>query len=296
VGVDWWWLAAAVGLALNASLVVGFKLWAVVRIVDEKRTYRETWSAVMAGAALNAVLPGRGGDLVRAVFLVKDEKDVPLLLGAVVYERLVDLFTLGALVLLMGYGLDWITLFAVFVVCSSVGGGLLLAFLGDKVPFRPDLGERLGRTARLAIRRPHWVLLAGVLSLAAWANNVALMVCAMRAVGVNIPAWEAARATAAAILAGVIPVSISGIGTRDAALVLLLDSWGQGDHLVAAGIIYTALVYWFLAILGSMTLGAKTLQGVREAVAERKAAAAAEKGAVQNPEHDPSDPTDPSDP
>lgn len=268
------WLAACVGLALNATVVVGFKLWCIVRIVELPRSFRETWSAVMAGLSLNAVLPGRGGELLRAVFLAKEPGSFAVLLGAVLVERLIDVGTLGVLVLLTGIALDWVTALAVGIVAAAVGGTFVLAVLGPRSPIRPDLGARVARTASRALARWPWTLGAIALSLLAWTNNAVLMVCAMRAVGVTIPSLEALRATAVSILAGIVPVTISGIGTRDAALVLLLQSHEQAEGLAAAGLIYTALIYWFLAAVGALVLGPQTLQTVRRMAASRAKEAA----------------------
>ena len=278
------WLLACAGLALSATVIVGVKLWAIVRIVAVPRTVRETWSAVMAGLTLNAILPGRGGDLVRAVFLAREPGTLAVLVGAVLFERVIDVGTLGALVLLTGVGLDPVTGIAAAVVVAAIGGGSLLAVLGHRSPIRPDLGERLARTARLAWRRPGWMTLATALSLLAWANNAALMWCAMRAVGVSIPVWPALRATAVAILAGVVPVTISGIGTRDTALVWLLRTYEQGEGLAAAGLIYTAFVYWFLALIGGAALGGEALRTVRNRVAVWRSRRDADAGDATPPD------------
>ena len=278
LSADPWWLAAAVGLAINASLIVAVKVWAIVRIVKLPRSLRQTWSAVMAGVTLNAVVPGRGGDLIRAVFLTREPGSFPLLLGAVLVERLIDIGTIGLLVLLTGVGLDWVTLLALGVVCAAVGGATLLAVLGPRSPIRPDLGERIAQTARRALSRWPYLLASIVLSLLAWANNAALMLCAMRAVGVTVPTLPALRASALSILAGIVPVSISGIGTRDTVLVLFLDSYGQGDALAAAALIYTALVYWFLALVGAAALGPQSLRTVRRLAASRRKDAAPPTG------------------
>jgi uncharacterized membrane protein YbhN (UPF0104 family) len=267
VSADPLWLLACGGLAVNATLLVGAKLWAVVRIVGVPRTVAETWSAVMAGLTMNAILPGRGGDLVRAVFLAREPGTLTVLLGAVLVERLIDLGTLGVVVLLTGVALDATTGLAVAVIVAAVGGGAVLALLGPRSPIRPDLGERLARTARQVVQRPGWTAVATGLSLIAWANNAALMLAAMRAVDVSIPAWPALRGITVAILAGVVPVTVSGIGTRDAALVWLLRSYEQGEGLAAAGLLYTAFVYWFLALIGAAALGGETLRTVRTQVA-----------------------------
>lgn len=273
------WLAACAGLALNATVIVGLKLWCVVRIVELPRGFRDTWSAVMAGLSLNAVLPGRGGELLRAVFLAREPGSFTVLLGAVFVERLIDVGTLGGLVLLTGVALDWITALAVGVVGAAVVGTVVLAWLGPRSPIRSDLGARLARTATRAVARWPWTLAAMALSLAAWANNALLFLCAMRAVGVTIPTATALRGIAVSILAGIVPVTISGIGTRDTTLVLMLRSFGQDDALAAAGLLYTAFIYWFLAALGAVVLGPQTLRTVRRlAAAYRRDGASDEAG------------------
>jgi hypothetical protein len=270
VSADPVWLAACAGLALTATALVGFKLWAVVKIVGLSRTFYETWSAVLAGVTLNAVLPGRGGDLVRAVFLSRDPRTLPVLLGAVLYERIVDLGTLGGLVLLTGMQADLVTLLASLVVAASVGGGGLLAVIGPRSPIRPDLGERLSRAALLAIQRPLWSGTAILLSLLAWLNNALMMVCALYAVGSPVAVDVGVRAASVGILAGIVPVTISGIGTRDAAFIWALGDSVPSEQAAAAGLLYTAFSYWFLAALGAFALGGHTLRAVRAQVQARR--------------------------
>lgn len=273
LAADLRWVAVALCLSLNATLIVGWKLWAVVRIVDEPRTFREAWSAVMAGVSLNAVLPGRGGDLVRAVFLAREPGTLPVLLGVVLVERLGDLFALGLLVLVIAPRGDLITLAALLVVVGSIAVTVTLGWLGPNLPVRPDLGERVSRTAGQILQRPGYALMAVSLSMVAWINNTLLLLCTLRAVGVTAPGLELTRAAAVGILAGVMPVSISGIGTRDAVLVLVLEPYGQAASVAAGSFLFTVLMYWFLALVGSVSLGTETLRAVRRAAAERRPSA-----------------------
>jgi uncharacterized membrane protein YbhN (UPF0104 family) len=263
-------LAAVAGLALSATAIVGLKLYAVVRIVAVPRTYAETWSAVMAGLSLNAVLPARGGDLARAIFLAREPDTLTVLLGAVLLERLFDVATLGALVVVASAfagvaPTDPILLAGVGVVCAASAGGALLAWLGPKTPFRPDLGERIARAVRQSVRHPIWASLALSLSALAWLNNGALMLVALRAVGAEVPIAAGLRAAITAMLAGVVPVSVSGIGTRDAVLVVLLGGLATPEQAAAGGLIYTAAIYWFLGLIGAFALGRETVRAVRAA-------------------------------
>ena len=52
-----------------------------------------------------------------------------------------------------------------------------------------------------------------------------------------------------AILAGLVPVTVSGIGTRDAAFVALLSSQMSQAQATLVGIGYTLFAYWLLSLL-----------------------------------------------
>ena len=52
-----------------------------------------------------------------------------------------------------------------------------------------------------------------------------------------------------AILAGLVPVTVSGIGTRDAAFVALLSSQMSAEQATLVGLGYTLFAYWFLSLV-----------------------------------------------
>lgn len=267
VSADLRWLAAALALALVASALVAGKLFVLLRAVDEPRPLARCWSAVMAAVTLNAVLPGRGGDLVRAVFLVEGAGSLPVLLGAVLFERLVDVTALGLLVAGLSAlrGVDGWTVVGLGVAAAGLAVVAVLS-LGGRLPFKPELGERLGRASSRLLRRPAVAALLLGLSVLTWGNNLALLVCALFAAGVDLPLLDVLRAGPVAILAGILPVSVSGIGTRDAALLLLLGGAGLPEAtagaVAAGGLLYTVANYWFLALVGGAALGPETLRTV----------------------------------
>jgi uncharacterized protein (TIRG00374 family) len=112
-------------------------------------------------------------------------------------------------------------------------------------------------------RKPGLAAALVLVSLASWVNNVVVMGFCLRAVGAELPIIAVARATPIAILAGILPVSVSGIGTRDTALMLLLSDYGQQTQIVAGAFGYTVLTSWFLAAFGLAALGGETLRRVR---------------------------------
>lgn len=255
---------AAMVLTVLAPIIVAFKLRFVLRIIDYPASFERCWSAVLAAVTLNAILPGRGGDLVRAAFLAEGPGTLGLLVGAVMLERLVDVFTLGllALVASIGGGAGIIPLLAV-VVCVAALSAVGAMSLGHRMPIKAEHAERVGRAAQQMFRRPR--LMAGLVgtSILSWAGNIGIMDLCLRAVGAELPVIEVVRATPIAILAGIVPVSVSGIGTRDTALLLALSPLGNAEAIVAGSFGYTVLTSWFLAAFGVAALGKETLRRAR---------------------------------
>jgi hypothetical protein len=103
-------------------------------------------------------------------------------------------------------------------------------------------------------------------------NNILILTCVLRAVGQgDVPLVQIVANVPLAILAGIVPISISGIGTRDGVLVMLLAEYAEPSGVLAAAFLYTALVYWFLAGIGLVALGSEALQAVRrEALSTRE--------------------------
>ena len=265
------WILAAVMAILFAPLWVAAKVWCLVRVAGEPRSLRRCWSAVLAAVALNSVIPGRGGDLVRAVFLTDQPGTTGLFLGVVLLERLIDVFTLGLVALAASWsaGLSIATVVAFGASTAAVGVMVLLS-LGHKLPFKQQLAEQIGRTARGMRAKPGLSAAAVGLSALAWLNNVLVMFLALQALRVAVPFAAVARSTPIAILAGIVPVSVSGIGTRDTAFVLLLGDYAAANVIAAASFIYTALTMWLLALFGLGALGTETLRRTRAEVAKEQ--------------------------
>lgn len=258
------WLAAAAGMSLLLPVLVAVKLMLVLRLIDVQRSFSRCWSAVMAAVTLNAVIPGRGGDFVRAAFLAEGPGTLLLVVGAVLVERLLDVLMLGLMAgaasLVGGAGVvTWIAL----AVCAAAVGALVALALGHRLPVRPEAAERAGRAARALRDRPGLAIAILAMTAVCWTNNVATMELSLRAVGADIPTQAVYEATPIAVLTGILPISVNGIGTRDAAMVMLLAGRAAKEQIVAGAFAYFLLNGWFLAVIGVVALGRETLRRVR---------------------------------
>lgn len=275
-GADLRWIAMAAGLALVLTVVSALRLRIFCLAAGHRVGLRRCWSAVMASLTLNAVLPGRGGDFVKAYFLADRKGQGAVLLGVTLLERVVDVLVLALLALagaLMAE-MHGAAIAALALACLPIGAFVVLGF-AHRVPVVGGLGgklERLGVAARGAAARPGLLAGAALLATAFWGIAVLVMWSLLRSVGAGVPLDAAAGATPLAVLVGVLPLTVSGIGTRDGMLVLLLRDYAPGELVFAAGLLYTAISYWMLAALGLALLGRETLRKAGRAGATNTAA------------------------
>ncbi|HRQ73378.1 MAG TPA: lysylphosphatidylglycerol synthase transmembrane domain-containing protein [Phycisphaerales bacterium] len=258
------WVAAGAALCLLSTLIGSLRLSLFLRAAGMRRPLRRCWSAVMAGLTLNAFLPARGGDLAKGVFLADAPGERATLLGIVLVERVFDVFMLGALGTLSAVALtEWsMAALGAALMSAPIGAFAALRF-AHRTPVMRPFFERMGHGARSITARPWCAVGAGGVAALAWLNNTMILWCLLRATGASVEPLRAVGAGALAIFIGLLPVSVSGIGTRDAALAALLRGAAEPEAVVAAAMLYTVLGYWMLAAIGALTLRAELARAMR---------------------------------
>jgi len=262
----WLWLALLAGFVLGHG-VAALKFRLLARAAGVPAGVVETLRAHGAGLLANLWLPSLvGGDVVRAG-LVARRHGRPEALGiSAAADRLIDtagLLGLAALGALTAPGaLDPRAGRAL----AATGAILLVALAGALLVLRGVPPDRLpARLARVAERgrealdgllgRPATALVALALSLAVQAAFVLLNARLGAAVGIAVPfsiwllAWPLAKLVALA------PVSLGGIGMREAALAALLAPFGVEPALAVA----QALVWETVMMAGGLVAGAVAL-------------------------------------
>ena len=148
------------------------------------------------------------------------------------------------------------------VLLAAAAGMVLLRFSHAAPAFQAKL-SLAGHSARELGRKP--LAAAEVLILAAlqWQMNSVMMYFLLLATGAAVPPLATWTATPLALLAGVVPVTISGIGTRDGVFLGLLKDHAPGPAILAASFLYTALAYWFLGLLGILVAFLTRMRGAR---------------------------------
>jgi len=259
------WLAAGIlGLApLVLAAALRFRLLSRTRI-----SYAVAVRLTLSAATLNLFLPSKLGDLAKGWLLVRRHGFRPeLALAIVVLERLLDLAALIAwglaallwigadtpALLLLTLALAGLLALLVLLILPLAFSARLLTFLGGRLPGK--LGSAVLSFAASWHEVLQWFWSAprravGTLlfSLALWGGHLVQFWLLARAVG-YVPLADSMAFATLAILAGLLPFTIAGIGTRDAAIVFFYHAWltpGQGAVL---GVL-ASLRYVIPAIVG----------------------------------------------
>jgi uncharacterized membrane protein YbhN (UPF0104 family) len=260
LAADFGWLALAFVVTALQPFLTSFRLQAYLQAGGQSKPFVRCLKSVFAAMSLNAVLPAKGGDLVKVTFLQDRPEDLAPLAGIALMERVFDILILCLLALAGSIYIGnptttWISLAA---LCAPVGALVLLG-KADEVPVVGKKLVRLASACRVSGKNPGLVLKGCLVAMVCWSTNLVVMYCLLNSVGASLGLPSVAAVTPLAIFVGLLPISISGMGTRDAALAQLLPEVAK-ETAYAGTFLYTAAVYWFLALLGLLFLGKETLR------------------------------------
>ena len=83
------------------------------------------------------------------------------------------------------------------------------------------------------------------------------------AVNADVSASQIISFWPSSMLTGMVPITISGFGTRDAAFAYSLGQSFENSNLFAGTLLYTLLVYWYLSLISFVILSLKGVLKLR---------------------------------
>lgn len=208
---------------------------------------------VLATFPLNAFLPSKGGDLLKSLAL-RDAMPLSTGVGLVVLERLIDLATLCALAALGGLAIG-----NGVVAGASVFALLLLAVAlavlgrvrpGAGLPRFLDRYRGLGVAAHALLAQRRKLVRVVAVSATIWIVSAAQVFLLYRSVGARVSFAACLALVPVAVFVGLLPLTLAGMGTRDAAFVYLFASHAHPAASLATGILFTVCRYFVPAIVG----------------------------------------------
>lgn len=252
------WMAAAFLVVFAAVVISAWKWGLILAWRRRPLPYRRLFRHYLVGLFFNNVLPTTvGGDAVRAWEASRDTGEVPEAVGSVITERLVAGAALGVtallglpfvgvtprlLVLVLSFLAIDLALVAAFLV-PRVAEGVATSVLPRRVSgVRATVSATVG-VVRESVRAPRLFIRIVVLSVLFQLLVAAVNACLFQAMGVPVSLARCVVYTPMIFTVTMLPVSLSGLGVREAAYAYFFGQSGvaQADA-IAASLLFFVIV------------------------------------------------------
>ena len=238
---DFRFVAAACFMAVPLSLIKGIRWKTLLQGYGIDLSFRDSTGMYAVGMVLAAVTPGRVGDFVKIVMLIKKGCTTGKAIAANIFDRLFDV----GFILLAGYCGMWyfsenfvsqlnvinivfgasLVLLVIFVLKGHVVKRVAIKFVpaGYRPAARQSWNEIVAGFLKNRISRFFWIIFWTVVF---WLLQFyAIYLCSL-ALGVGISFIYLIACAAVAAVLSLLPITVAGLGTRDAVFILLLGQIG----------------------------------------------------------------------
>ena len=262
------------GVTGGNVLVKSYKWRLVIRAHGADYPLKDSVKVFLIGMFTGLLTPGRAGDLIRALYLNKENVTFGKSASTVVIDRLLDilslflLFFLSVIWLGRAFGgfqismptallfLGGVVFLAYLLFQRDLVKKLLRPFYANFLPetYKPalkmgfnDFYDSLGRLDRADMALPAF------LSILSWLLTGLEGYLVARSLGLDISYLTMMAFIPLITLAELLPISVSGLGTREVAVISLFSLIGLPmDTAVAFSILYLVLAYWTAAFTGGL--------------------------------------------
>lgn len=281
---DKWWMAISLGMVVPLTMLTAWRL----QQLTPSRTrlgFAEANKLILTASVLNMVLPSKMGDIVKAYFIKeRGHLEGSLSLSLVVFEKACDMLSL---LLWCAFGLtlypekDWLF----WIMTASVVSGLIIGLLLiASRQFANFLFQFISRFAtkkmrlKIAKLRDSWsemhkyfwrdkrhLIKITLTSIIIWFGHLLQIWFFTLALKAWVPFLAHLALAPLAILAGLLPLTFAGVGTRDAALIAFYQPYMNAPTAAALGLLCTSR-YLLPALGGIPFLGQylTTIQNMRQ--------------------------------
>jgi glycosyltransferase 2 family protein len=277
---DGLWMVISLGMVVPITLITAWRLQQLMP-TGSSLGFGEANRLILAASTLNMVLPSKMGDIAKAYFM-KDRGHLSgsLSLSLVIFEKACDMLSL---LLWCAFGLvlypqkDWLFwIMTVSILTGLVLGGLLLGsrqfaqlfFYGGQAIAPKKIKAKLSKM-QTAWREMHdyfWqdkvqLLKVTATSIFIWFLHLLQIWFFILALKAWVPFITNLALSPLAILAGLLPLTFAGVGTRDAALILFYQPYFPESTAAALGVLCTSR--YFLPAIGGLPFLGQYLSAVR---------------------------------
>ncbi len=255
---DWRWVGVAIALMCIAVLSASYRLKVVYDALGHRIPLWRATESILATLPLSLITPSRAGDLARA-FILRDICPPLEGSGAVLVERMIDVQSLCILAIFgSAYIGFWPGIVAALGILAAEWIVVVFFVLSGRYRTFPILRKKADKIGRLVTvfetlrEKPIVFVWVNFFSLLTWLLNVFMVVALLKGFGSDATVLATFATWPLALFVGLLPLTVGGMGTRDAAFVALLHTFGPVNEaaVFAATIGYSAVSLWLFTIIG----------------------------------------------
>jgi uncharacterized protein (TIRG00374 family) len=265
------WMVISLSMVVPLTMLTAWRLQQLMpKQPSAKMTFGEANRLILAASVLNMVLPSKMGDIAKAYFMKqRGHLDGSLSLSLVVFEKACDLLSL---LLWCVFGLMFYSQKDVLFWTMTLGValGLIIGLLLLGSPKFAQIFFRIAGTIpvkkiqktidklRVSWSEMHdyfWrdkrqLAKITVTSIIIWFGHLLQIWFFIFALNASVPLLANLALSPLAILAGLMPLTFAGVGTRDAALILFYQPYLNEPTAAALGLLCTSR--YLLPALGGL--------------------------------------------
>lgn len=251
-------LMILISIGVNV-LIASDKYLRIVALTGNRITYWEAMFLRLGTMPLKFVFPGKIGEFAKALYLYQ-KHDIPVFqgVGTVVYDKITNAMGILVLILIGSWfsARSPVPTYVYVIICCGLATfpllrlGLRRFSSSYSTPTRfLKAFDNLFKVLRVASPRANLgFILYGTFFEASEVVNVYL---ALQAIGYEVPFTSILAAAPLMILVSNVPITLSGLGTREASLAYMLAVHAPWEALVSAGFLVSLIEYIFPTIIGT---------------------------------------------
>ncbi len=259
-----------------AIVVKSFKWKLIVSTLKKEISLSLSIRAFLVGFSFSVLTPAKLGDFVRAFYIRDEQCNLGKALSSVVTDRLIDIVTLfsfafvGILVFSFMFHREILSVSLLVVLAVAIASAvyivtnkqlltrLLRPFFNIFIPHhhKKTVSEYYhdffsGLSVFFQNKKIFFlVIIVGIVS---WFPPIVYAWLLALSLGISVEPTFFVLVIPIISLLDLLPISISGIGTRDAALIFLFGLQGiPPESAVAFSLLYLFMSYWLVALVGAL--------------------------------------------
>lgn len=238
-------------LVLN-SIFFSFRWQQTINIIGHSISFYKALVLSLASYPISKITPLNSGDLARAYFL-KNKISMSKNTGAIVIERLFDFLVLALFAIIGGLATQNVYSISTGVVISLAIFALLL--LGKKI--KPKKNGQIYDRIRNFLHvfkniqnKQKNLLFILFFTILIWFDIIIYIKLVFFILGYNIPLFLIMALQPLVILLAIIPITLSGIGSRETVMLFLYQGLAPDAIILSVGLTFSMVAVIILSIVG----------------------------------------------